>query len=94
MVILFTQQGTCTVGADLLPHIDAAHRQQRAQLREAVLLQALDVAHDDLMRLPRELPGRAHYQAHRTLTCHASTFLSFACKPRSPRVTGQQLLTA
>ena len=36
------------------------------------LLQALDVAHNDLMRLPRELPGRANYQAHRALTCHTS----------------------
>ena len=90
MVIVLIQQRPCRVGADLLPHVNAAHRQQRAQLWVAVLLQALYVSHDDLMCLPRQLPGRAHYQAHRALTCHTSNPISCGYKPMTPRVTGQR----
>lgn len=60
----------------LCPHVNATHDQQRAQLWEAILLHGGDVALDDLVRLPRQLPRRAHYHPNRPLPCANANSLS------------------
>ena len=53
----------------LTPNIHPTDAEHGAQLRPAIRLQGGAVAVDDVVGLPRQLPGGAHDQAYRALIC-------------------------